>query len=1132
MDRSWMYDRYYQGKRGQVKEIFKLGVQLFIDTVKRRPVVVREGGIRCPCVVCQCRRFCSEDEIKFHLYTKGFQPNYWVWTSHGDSIPSDRSRVDVNQGASSSTGPAIPVAQNYPFNEMNDMATDALGINLANNGLGDEYEAYELPNDEAQRFFNLLEETNKTLFDGSEDSHSKLTMCVRLLGIKSQFLVPELAMDEMIKMMLDATPIPGDLPQSYYEVKQFLSKLGLGVKRIDCCVNGCMLFYNNEFGVSDGDLAECKYCKEPRYRETKNSQSSSKKPIPRKAMFYLPIISRLQRLYASLQTAGKMTWHSENYEKRKSSGELRHPSDGLAWKHFDQVNPDFALEPRNVRLGLCSYGFTQVSTPPYSCWPVIVTPYNLPPEMCMSKPYMFLAAVIPGPSSPTVGIDIYLQPLIDDLKRLWEGVVTYDISRNQNFTMRAALMWTINDFPAYEMLSGWGTHGKLACPVCMEDTKAFTLENSGKATWFDSHRRFLPFDHPFRRNKNAFVKGEIETREPPQNLTSEQVWDKVKGMPKVEIVGGVASKPRGYGVTHNWTKKSIFWDLPYWKDNLLRHNLDVMHVEKNVFENIFNTVMNVKGKTKDNDKARKDLGLYCRRNDLLLVETSNGKVLKPRANYTLSVDEAKSVCQWVEELKMPDGYSSNLARCVDVEKGRMRGMKSHDCHVFLQSLLPIAFSSLPPHALNPLIEVCQFFKNLCSATLRDDDLIKMEGDIPMILCKLERIFPPAFFDYMEHLVVHLAYEARLGGPVQYRWMYPFEKFMGNSKGLVKNKAKVEGSICASYLYNETIHFCYHYFIDKFSGRNGWNEIHPLTLSVFNLSGSLLSTEKDCFPGNKVLKSAHVHVLINCTEVQPYLKLFLTSEEITPEQSSAKINDFFPSWFRKLIYLQGTSPMIQQLRNLSDGPKSNVKQGHAYLVNGYEFHTHSWTQGKETINSGVCMKGVIENGTSDLYGVIENIFEISYSCTKAVVLFYCNWFDPSSRGTKYNSKTNIVDINMNRRYQLYDPFVMAHKVRQVYYVPYPSTKADKQGWCAAITIRPTSTGQIEKDGIEKDEAYQLDEMANVDEVIEIEPLNHLCVGAGEVEEVPEDGDVDEDDDDHVEDEGQDDDEDLSDWDDNN
>jgi hypothetical protein len=209
----------------------------------------------------------------------------------------------------------------------------------------------------------------------------------------------------------------------------------------------------------------------------------------------------------------------------------------------------------------------------------------------------------------------------------------------------------------------------------------------------------------------------------------------------------------------------------------------------------------------------------------------------------------------------------------------MRGMKSHDCHVFMQTLLPIAFSSLPQHVLNPLIEVSQFFKNLCSTTLRESDLIKMENDIPMILCKLERIFPPALFDSMEHVVVHLAYEARLGGPVQYRWMYPFERFMGDSKRSVKNKARVEGSICATYLHRETIQFCSHYFKDTLSSRNSRNEtetsrpvrIHPLNMSIFNLPGRHGGNERVCYPGDKVINSAHVHLLINCNEVEPYLE---------------------------------------------------------------------------------------------------------------------------------------------------------------------------------------------------------------------------------------------------------------------
>jgi len=175
-----------------------------------------------------------------------------------------------------------------------------------------------------------------------------------------------------------------------------------------------------------------------------------------------------------------MSWH---YEDRRSSGMLRHPSDGEAWKHFDWEHADFVVNMQNVRLGLSTDGFNpyiQASFSPYSCWPIIVTSYNLPPEMCMTKPYMFLSYVVPGPFNPTVGIDVYLQPLIDDLKKLWSSVMTYDVLRKQNFMMKAALMWTINDFPPYWMLSNWGTHGRLACPYCMENTKAFQLANGGK----------------------------------------------------------------------------------------------------------------------------------------------------------------------------------------------------------------------------------------------------------------------------------------------------------------------------------------------------------------------------------------------------------------------------------------------------------------------------------------------------------------------------------------------------------------------------------------------------------------------------------------------------------------------------
>jgi hypothetical protein len=155
---------------------------------------------------------------------------------------------------------------------------------------------------------------------------------------------------------------------------------------------------------------------------------------------------------------------------------VSYPRDGEAWQYFDKSHPKFAKEVWNVRLGLYTDGFLPFSMfgKQYSCWPVIVTPYNLPPWMCMKDPVIFLTIIIQRPKNPKHKVDVYLQPLIDELNKLWcEGVPTYDISKKQNFQLQAALLWTINNFPTYVMLSGWSTTGKVVCPYFMEHTKSF-----------------------------------------------------------------------------------------------------------------------------------------------------------------------------------------------------------------------------------------------------------------------------------------------------------------------------------------------------------------------------------------------------------------------------------------------------------------------------------------------------------------------------------------------------------------------------------------------------------------------------------------------------------------------------------
>ena len=127
-------------------------------------------------------------------------------------------------------------------------------------------------------------------------------------------------------------------------------------------------------------------------------------------------------------------------------------------------------------------------------------------------------------------------------------------------------------------------------------------------------------------------------------------------------------------------------------------------------------------------------------------------------------------------VKYSDGCAANISRSVNAKNGGLSGLKSHDYHVLLQRILPIRLRWFAHKDISiVLFELGSFFQDLFSRTLKRSELEKQEEHIVLILCKLERFFPLAFFDVMVHLAIHLPREAILGGPVQYRWMYPIKR---------------------------------------------------------------------------------------------------------------------------------------------------------------------------------------------------------------------------------------------------------------------------------------------------------------------------------------------------------------------
>jgi len=104
----------------------------------------------------------------------------------------------------------------------------------------------------------------------------------------------------------------------------------------------------------------------------------------------------------------------------------------------------------------------------------------------------------------------------------------------------------------------------------------------------------------------------------------------------------------------------------------------------------------------------------------------------------------------------------------------------------------------------------------------------------------------------------------------------------------------------------------------------------------------------------------------------------------------------------------------------------------------------------------------------------------------------------SRGTRVDPKYGTMEIQMDKRYTLFDPFIIAHNERKVYYVSYPTIRRDKRGWCVAIKTKPR--GYMKSDNVKDDVPYQVEEMSHVNEVIEVESNYGLQDLRGGVEEV--------------------------------
>ncbi|XP_021749410.1 uncharacterized protein LOC110715147 [Chenopodium quinoa] len=242
----------------------------------------------------------------------------------------------------------------------------------------------------------------------------------------------------------------------------------------------------------------------------------------------------------------------------------------------------------------------------------------------------------------------------------------------------------------------------------------------------------------------------------------------------------------------------------------------------------------------------------------------------------MSVEEKERFLKVLRKLKVPDGYGSNLSRCVNMKQRRLINLKSHDNHVLMQDILPAALrASNATKVIDLLAKLSYFFKQLCSTTIDPDDLDALLEGIVLTPCELEMEFLPSFFTIMVHLLIHLVEEVKLGGPVQYRWMYPIERYLAHLKLNVANKAQPEGSIAEGYLLEETIRFCSRYLEGVKTVFNKPKRIDDDCPNsgkyLCNSGGRVIGKEVNFRLDGKSLKQAHRYVLLHHSdEIQDLL----------------------------------------------------------------------------------------------------------------------------------------------------------------------------------------------------------------------------------------------------------------------
>ena len=214
-----------------------------------------------------------------------------------------------------------------------------------------------------------------------------------------------------------------------------------------------------------------------------------------------------------------------------------------------------------------------------------------------------------------------------------------------------------------------------------------------------------------------------------------------------------------------WKKMSIFWELPYWKILEVRSAIDVMHVTKCLCVNLLSFLGVYGKKKKDTPAARLN---HQHMHEKTKDDHLNPEKYKGPASYALTREEKDIFFEVLSSIKVPSGFSSNIKGIINMAEKKFQNLKSHDCHVIMTQLLPVALRGLLPENVRvPIVKLCSFLNAISQKVINPLTLESLQKDAVQCLVSFELVFPPSFFNIMTHLIVHLVEEINIQDQYSY-----------------------------------------------------------------------------------------------------------------------------------------------------------------------------------------------------------------------------------------------------------------------------------------------------------------------------------------------------------------------------